>query len=78
MIITSYIINNITINLFYIITNLNKSPLLIKLLYFNKIHSKKLINNPNYFTITQIITLILTYKYIHNYIFKILTYNILL
>ncbi len=35
-------------------------------------------NDPNYFAMTQIITLVLAYKYIHNYIFKVLACGILL
>ena len=53
-------------------------PLLMKLLYFDEIRSKGLMNDPNYFAMTQIITLVLAYKYIHNYIFKVLACGILL
>lgn len=50
----------------------------MKLLYFDEIRSKGLMNDPNYFAMTQIITLVLAYKYIHNYIFKVLACGILL
>ncbi|MEI4298212.1 O-antigen ligase family protein [Staphylococcus aureus] len=78
VIVTSYIISSVTIGLFCIIAGLNKSPLLMKLLYFDEIRSKGLMNDPNYFAMTQIITLVLAYKYIHNYIFKVLACGILL
>ena len=56
VIVTSYIISSVTIGLFCIIAGLNKSPLLMKLLYFDEIRSKGLMNDPNYFAMTQIIT----------------------
>ncbi len=79
VIVTSYIISSVTIGLLCIIAGLNKSPLLMKLLYFDEIRSKGLMNDPNYFAMTQIITLVLAYKYIHNLaLFKVLACGILL
>ncbi|HHP7510729.1 TPA: O-antigen ligase family protein [Staphylococcus aureus] len=78
VIMTSYIISSIGIGFLCIIASFTNSPFLKQLLYFDDIRSKGLMNDPNYFAMTQIITLVLAYKYIRNYIFKFLACVILL
>lgn len=78
VIMTSYIISSIGIGFLCIVASFTSSPFLKQLLYFDDIRSKGLMNDPNYFAMTQIITLVLAYKYIRNYIFKFLACVILL
>ncbi|WP_025907120.1 O-antigen ligase family protein [Mammaliicoccus sciuri] len=69
--IRAYIISSTIIGILCIIGSQFKFEIIMDLLYFDEVRSKGLMNDPNYFAMIQIITLILAFKFIENKILKI-------
>ena len=69
--IRAYIISSTIIGILCVIGSLLKFGIIRNLFYFDEVRSKGLMNDPNYFAMTQIITLILNFKFIENKALKI-------
>lgn len=69
--IRAYIISSTIIGILCVIGSLLKFGIIRNLFYFDEVRSKGLMNDPNYFAMTQIITLILNFKFIENKTLKI-------
>ncbi|MCJ1655232.1 O-antigen ligase family protein [Staphylococcus sp. NRL 16/872] len=75
----SYVISSVVIGMLCVFTSIFKTPLLTQLLFFDELRSKGLMNDPNYFAMTQIISLILVFKFTTRFLYRLaLSFMILL
>lgn len=76
--IRTYIMSSTIIGMFCVIGSQLKFGIIMNIFYFDEVRSKGLMNDPNYFAMAQIITLILIFKFIKNNILKMVMSLILI
>lgn len=74
----SYVISSAMIGILCVFRSVFKTPLLMRLLFFDELRSKGLMNDPNYFAMTQIISLILVFKLTHRFFYRLVLSLIIL
>lgn len=74
----SYVISSAVIGMLCVFTSIFKTPLLMRFLFFDELRSKGLMNDPNYFAMIQIISLILVFKLTNRFFYRLVLSLIIL
>ncbi len=74
----SYVISSAVIGMLCVFTSIFKTPLLMRFLFFDELRAKGLMNDPNYFAMIQIISLILVFKLTNRFFYRLVLSLIIL